>query len=121
MILVSSRTPHPYQLTEKATDEPICSSLVLTSSQAGLFDDIPFTPELSPLFEIAAAVINAGYEGVRVFEFQLMNGRYVQQLDVQKSTPAGRYMAEPAKREKAGKPLPTKHDALATLKRRSSL
>jgi hypothetical protein len=95
-------------------------SILLTSSQAGLFDDLPFTEALCPLMEITAAVVNAGYPGVRVIEFQLMNGRYVQRLDVQKSTPAGRYMAELAKREKAGKPLPTIHEALATLARRSS-
>jgi hypothetical protein len=93
--------------------------IVLTASSAALFDDVPFTEELSPLLEIAAAVVNAGYAGVRVIEFQLINGRYVHILQVQETTPEGEYLAELSALQKRGKPLPTFQKALATLQRRS--
>ena len=93
-------------------------SILLTSSHADLFDEIPFTEALSPLMEITAAVINAGYKGVRVFEFQLINGRFVQLLQVRESTPEGEYVAELSALQKRGKPLPTIQRALATLARR---
>ena len=93
-------------------------SILLTSSHADLFDEIPFTEALSPLMEITAAIINAGYQGVRVFEFQLINGRFVQALQVQESTPAGKYLSRLERARKQGKALPTIEEALATLARR---
>lgn len=94
-------------------------SVILTSSHRGVFDGVPHYQGVAPIMLIAAAVINAGFDGVRVIEFQLINGRYVQLLEVQESKPAGRYLAKLAAGEKRGKTLPKIHEVLATLARRS--
>lgn len=93
----------------------ITPSVLLTSSHADLFDSIPFTHELSPLMNIAAAVINAGYQGVRVFEYQLANGRYLQTLQVLESSHEGKYLTKLAAITKKNGTLPSADDALAHL------
>jgi hypothetical protein len=55
-------------------------------------DALPHHDTIHPLLDIAVAVINAGYAGVRIDECRLSNGRYMQCLNVNHATPEGRIL-----------------------------
>ena len=76
---------------------------------------LPHSDDVNPLMLIAAAVINAGFDGVIIHEQRLANGRYFQALNTNIATPEGRiltalYKVEPAK-------LPTPKAVLEDIRR----
>lgn len=51
------------------------------------------TDDLSPIMNIAVAVISAGYQGVVIDQHRMENGRYFQALNTNIETPEGRILA----------------------------
>ena len=74
------------------------------------FDDTP------PLMRIAAAIMQAGYDGVVVDEKQLSNGRFVHCLAANSATPEGRILAGVSEAHSAGKPLPSTAAVMAAIR-----
>ena len=68
-------------------------------------DCIPHFDETPPLLRLAAAIIEAGYDGVIVDEKQLSNGRFVHCLSTNSATPEGRILAGVSEAYSAGMPL----------------
>ncbi len=62
--------------------------------------------ELSPIMLIAAAVMNAGYDGVIIDELRMANGRYFHALNTNMATPEGRILADLCKVDPAVLPPP---------------
>ncbi len=55
------------------------------------------TDDLSPIMNIAVAVIRAGYDGVVIDQHRMTNGRYFQALNTNSATPEGRILANLSK------------------------
>jgi len=89
------------------------TSVFLTTSHRCVFDGVPHYQGVAPIMQIAAAVSEAGYEGVRVLEIQHCDGRYIQILQTNHATPEGRYLSKLAAFTKKNKALPSLHQALA--------
>ena len=70
---------------------------------------------LNPIMLIAAAVINAGYDGVIVDEQRMANGRYFQALNTNSATPEGRILAALCKIDPSQ--LPSPQDVLDDIRR----
>jgi hypothetical protein len=64
------------------------------------------TDDLSPIMNIAAAVIRAGYQGVVIDQHRMANGRYLQALNTNIATPEGRILAFLCKIDPAVFPTP---------------
>lgn len=69
-------------------------------------DDLPHFDNEPPLLAYAAALINAGFEGVAVDQTRLANGRYFQALNVDTASPEGQMMQALHERQQAGFQLP---------------
>ena len=67
---------------------------------------LPHSDDVNPLMLIAAAVINAGFDGVIIHEQRLANGRYFQALNTNIATPEGRILAALSKVEPTKLPTP---------------
>ena len=67
---------------------------------------LPHSDDVNPLMLIAAAVINAGFDGVIIHEQRLANGRYFQALNTNIATPEGRILEALSKLEPAKLPTP---------------
>ena len=78
-------------------------------------DCIPHFDDTPPLLRLAAAIIEAGYEGVIVDEKQLLNGRVIHCLSTNSATPEGRILAGVSVAYSAGKPLPSTADVMAAI------
>lgn len=69
-------------------------------------DDPPHFDNEPPLLGHAAALMNAGFEGVAVDQTRLANGRYFQALNVDTASPEGQMMQALHERQQAGFQLP---------------
>lgn len=69
-------------------------------------DDLPHFDNEPPLLADAAALLNAGFEGVAVDEMHLANGRHFQALIVYAASPEGQMMQALHERHQAGFKLP---------------
>jgi len=79
-------------------------------------DCIPHFDDTPPLMRIAAAIMQAEYDGVVVDEKQLFNGRFVHGLSTNLSTPEGRILAGVSEAHSAGKPLPSTAAVMAAIR-----
>jgi hypothetical protein len=70
-------------------------------------DSVPHSDGIHPITLIAAAVINAGFEGVAVDQVRLSDGRYFQAIDVNLATPEGVILHRLQQIAKSGGQLPT--------------
>lgn len=70
-------------------------------------DSVPHSDGLHPIILIAAAVINAGFEGVAVDQMRLSDGRYFQAIDVNMATPEGVILHRVQQIAESGGQLPT--------------
>ncbi len=68
--------------------------------------DLPHFDNEPPLLACAAALMNAGFEGVAVDQTRLANGRYFQALNVDTASPEGQMMQALHQRHQAGFKLP---------------
>ena len=80
-------------------------------------DCIPHFDDTPPLLRIAAAIMQAGYDGVVVDEKQLLNRRFVHCLATDFATPEGRILAELSVAHSEGKPLPSTAAVMAAIRR----
>ena len=80
-------------------------------------DCIPHFDDMPPLLQIAAAIIQAGFNGVIVDEKQLSNGRFVQYLASNSATPEGRILADVSGVLNAGMPLPSTATVLESIRK----
>ena len=80
-------------------------------------DTLHHQDTIHPVMEIAIAVINAGYSGVLIDEFQLANGRFVQCLNLNHATPEGRILAEVQEKLEPGCALPPPEAVLALIRK----
>ncbi len=64
------------------------------------------TDDLSPIMNIAVAVIRAGYDGVVIDQHRMANGRYFQALNTNIATPEGRILTDLCKLDPAALPTP---------------
>jgi hypothetical protein len=80
-------------------------------------DCIPHFDDTPPLLRIAAAIMQAGYDGVVVDEKQLLNRRFVHCLATNSATPEGRILAGVSEAHSAGKPLPSTAAVMAAIRR----
>lgn len=69
-------------------------------------DDLPHFDTEPPLLAHAAALLNAGFEGVAVDQKRLANGRYFHALNVDTASPEGQMMEALHERLQAGFKLP---------------
>jgi hypothetical protein len=71
-------------------------------------DDLPHFDNEPPLLAYAAALMEAGFEGVAVDQTRLANGRYFLALNVDAASPEGQMMQALHERHQAGlkRPLP---------------
>lgn len=69
-------------------------------------DDLPHFDNEPPLLGYAAALMNAGFQGVAVDQKRLANGRYLQALNVDTASPEGQMMQALHERHQAGFQLP---------------
>jgi hypothetical protein len=70
-------------------------------------DSVPHSDGIHPIILIAAAVINAGFEGVAVDQMRLSDGRYFQAIDVNLATPEGVILHRLQQIAELGSQLPT--------------
>lgn len=94
--------------------------LVCVLSRSGerlIVDPDDFTQEgnLSPLMQIAVAILRAGYGGIAVDAAELRNGRVICSVDADLATPEGRLIQELSSIEKSGWKLPAAKTVLARL------
>ena len=80
-------------------------------------DCIPHFDDTPPLLRLAAAIIEAGYDGVIVDEKKLSDGRFVHCLSTNSATPEGRILAGVSEAHSAGKPLPSTAAVMAAIRR----
>jgi len=80
-------------------------------------DCIPYFDDTPPLLRLAAAIMQAEYDGVVVHEKQLSNGRFVHCLAANSATPEGRIFAGVSEAHSAGKPLPSTAAVMAAIRR----
>lgn len=80
-------------------------------------DCIPHFDDTPPLLRLAAAIIEAGYEGVIVDEKQLLNGRIIHCLSTNSATPEGRIFAGLAEALSDGKTVPSSAAVLESIQR----
>jgi hypothetical protein len=100
-------------------------SLVLLLSRANELhlvdpDALPHSEGLHPIILIAAAIINAGYEGVAVDQLRLSDGRYVQSMSVNLSTPEGLILQRLQRIVDADGVLPEVNSVLGDIRRHYS-
>ena len=69
-------------------------------------DVIPHSEDLSPLMQLLAELIKRGYKGVAVVERQLKNGRFIQAMDFDNSTPEGQVISKLVFAQDQGRQLP---------------
>jgi hypothetical protein len=70
-------------------------------------DALACSEELSPLMELAAAVILTGLKGVRVDEQRRPNGTYLQAVDLDTATPEGQVFERLFQLHAVGRSLPS--------------
>lgn len=78
-------------------------------------DDIAHFNNTPLVIQIAAAIVSAGYKGVRLDEYQLKSGRWFHSPNVCTEFLEGRLMAELMELHLAGKPLPQPVEVLTYL------
>ncbi len=76
---------------------------------------LPHTEQLSPLMEIAAAVIWTGIKGVRVDQQRMAKGRYLQPMDVNIETLEGQILQRLGQLHAAGQVLPSARAVLSMI------
>jgi hypothetical protein len=81
---------------------------------------LPHTDELSQILIIAIDVISSGYQGVRVDELRLSNGRHIQAMDVNLDTPEGRIMKYVGTKIGRGEKPPSSAEVLVMIKNAST-
>ena len=80
-------------------------------------DAIPHSDDLSPIMQLAAEVIKAGYEGVAIDELKLKNGRYVYSLEADLASPEGLVIQKLTAAVDEGCPLPSAPTVLEVIRR----
>jgi hypothetical protein len=95
-------------------------SLIFHLSRSGelrIFEPsaIPHFDDPVPLMAIAVAVLSAGYQGIAIDERRLANGRYCQCLEVDLSTPEGKFLQELSRVHDRGGPMPRVQTVLDAL------
>jgi hypothetical protein len=76
---------------------------------------LPQTEQLSPILEIATAVIRTGLKGVRVDQQQMANGRYLLAMDVNIETLEGQILQRLGELQAAGQVLPSARAVLSMI------
>jgi hypothetical protein len=79
-------------------------------------DTLSHSDDLQPILLIAAAIIVAGYKGVAIDEIRLANGRYLQAIDVNKSTPEGAILERLQRIANLGGVLPDSETVVASIR-----
>jgi hypothetical protein len=78
-------------------------------------DDLEHSDSTPHVIRIAAAMVKAGYKGVKLDEFKMANGRWLHVPNVCRSLPGGALLAELLEDHKLGKSLPSIADVMVKL------